>query len=450
MFRRLRMARMLAAAAVAAALAPAAGAHDVPDRMDVHAFLKQDGRQVELVVRTPLALLQSIGLPKRGPGYLDLARVEPHLARAASAVAAALPLYADGERVRLRRTGTQLARPANGAFAAFASAKSHVQGPLPPASTNIFWNQGYFDVAFAGTLPAADAALAIEPAIAAGLSGRISLLLRHVDDDGVTALNLAGSQARVYLDPGAWHAASTFVAMGVRHIFSGLDHVLFIVALVLPFALRDAMTLVKIVTGFTVAHSLTLSASALGIVAPGPWFPPLVEVLIAASIVYMAVENVVCAALARTRLATRWATAGGFGLIHGFGFAFVLQEKLQLSGDHLILSLAAFNIGVEVGQLAILAVVLPLLALVLREARARRVGVIVVSVLAGHTAWHWMTARFADLQGVRWPEAPVLAALAVAAVLAIAGALWLARRPRLPRPPSRPVMAPGGGRRDRG
>ncbi len=124
--------------------------------------------------------------------------------------------------------------------------------------------------------------------------------------------------------------------------------------LVIPF--RRIRPLVAIVTAFTVAHSITLIASAAGFAPDALWFPPLIEVLIALSIVYMALENIVGAKLER-----RWMIAFGFGLVHGFGFSFALRESLQFAGAHLATSLVSFNVGVELGQLRVLAVAVPAL-----------------------------------------------------------------------------------------
>src|SRR6202008_2872821 len=115
----------------------------------------------------------------------------------------------------------------------------------------------------------------------------------------------------------------------------------------------------------------------------GLWFPPLVEVLIAVSIVYMALENIVGSTLRR-----RWIIAFAFGLVHGFGFAFALRESLQFAGSHLLTALFAFNVGVELGQVAVLLVLVPVLRLVFRYV-PERIGVIVLSALVAHTGWHW-------------------------------------------------------------
>jgi HupE/UreJ protein len=142
-----------------------------------------------------------------------------------------------------------------------------------------------------------------------------------------------------------------------------------------------------------------LIASAFGMAPDGLWFPPLVETLIAISIVYMAFENIVGANLQR-----RWAVTFGFGLVHGFGFSFLLRERLQFAGDHLVMSLLAFNVGVELGQLLVLAITLPMLYVIFRYVVAERMGTIIMSALVAHTAWHWALDRGSILLGYRWPE----------------------------------------------
>jgi hypothetical protein len=107
----------------------------------------------------------------------------------------------------------------------------------------------------------------------------------------------------------------------------------------------------------------------------------------------MAVENVVAASVK-----TRWAVALGFGLIHGFGFSFGLRNSLQFAGDHVLTALLAFNVGIELGQLLVLALLVPLLNVVFRYVVAERLGVILLSVIVGHTAWHWMAERFVMLR----------------------------------------------------
>ena len=92
-----------------------------------------------------------------------------------------------------------------------------------------------------------------------------------------------------------------------------------------------------------------------------------------------------------------------FGLVHGFGFSFALRETLQFAGSHLITSLLAFNLGVEIGQIAVLLVLVPALGLLFRYVVAERVGTIVLSAIVAHTAWHWTTERWSTLSKFEWP-----------------------------------------------
>lgn len=161
-----------------------------------------------------------------------------------------------------------------------------------------------------------------------------------------------------------------YLVVGIEHIFLGYDHVAFLLGLLFVRRFRD---LLKVITAFTVAHTLTLALAALGIVAlPGR----LVESVIAASIVYVAAENI----WRHTEGAHRWRIAFGFGLMHGFGFATVLRE-LGLPSEGLVRSLLAFNLGVEFGQLAIAAACWPVLLWINRRPWASRFRVGVSSLL---------------------------------------------------------------------
>jgi hypothetical protein len=130
----------------------------------------------------------------------------------------------------------------------------------------------------------------------------------------------------------------------------------------------------------------------------------------------MALENIVGANAMR-----RWIVAFAFGLVHGFGFAFALRESLQFAGAHLVTALLAFNVGVEIGQVAVLLVLVPALALLFRYL-PERIGVIILSALIAHTGWHWLTDRLADLRKFPWPtlDAASVASLMRWAMAAIA------------------------------
>jgi hypothetical protein len=155
--------------------------------------------------------------------------------------------------------------------------------------------------------------------------------------------------------PSSHRAFSGALRLGIAHILTGWDHVLFLFALLI--GTRGLRPTVLAVSAFTVAHSLTLALASLSFVTPSPRF---VEPAIAASIVYVAFENL------RARGAPgRWHLTFLFGLVHGFGFAGALHE-LALARDRLVPTLFGFNLGVEVGQLAVVAAMVPILALTVR------------------------------------------------------------------------------------
>jgi hypothetical protein len=257
------------------------------------------------------------------------------------------------------------------------------------------------------------------------LGVQVNVVLRFLQPGKTErAFDIHADTGIVHLDP-RWHQAFyLFAREGFFHILDGVDHLLFLLCLVIP--LRQFRPLVLVITAFTVAHSVTLIASAFGMAPDGLWFPPLIETLIAVSIVYMAFENIVGVNLQR-----RWAVTFGFGLVHGFGFSFLLRERLQFAGDHLLSSLLAFNVGVEIGQMLVLAVMIPVLWAVFRYVVAERIGTILMSALVAHTAWHWATERGRVLMNYRFPEfslADIAALLRLLMVIVFAAFLvWLMR-----------------------
>jgi hypothetical protein len=173
-----------------------------------------------------------------------------------------------------------------------------------------------------------------------------------------------------------------FIVMGAGHILSGPDHLLFLLAL-LALA-RSLWPIVRIVTGFTLAHSITLSLAALGLVeVPGR----IVEPLIAATIIWVALENLLAPGQGRWR----WLIAAVFGLVHGLGFAAGLTE-LGLPRDAMVRALIGFNVGVELGQLAFVAVVMPPLLWLARPGRFARLPQ-VLSILVAIMGAVWLVER---------------------------------------------------------
>jgi hypothetical protein len=410
----------------------AAPAHDIPSDVVVQAWVHAEGPVLRVLLRVPLAAMREVDVPLRPGGTIDLERAEPALREAARLwLIQPLALY-EGGRPLPPPTVAQLriSLPSDRSYTSYEQALAHLAGPRIPVNEQLYWNQQLLDVQLETPLPApasADTRIAIEPRYARlGLKVTMALRYRPPGGGAERVFELHGDPGIVPLTPGWAEAAWRFVQLGVEHILDGTDHLLFLACLVIP--LRRLRPLVVVATAFTVAHTLTLVATALGLGPQGLWFPPFVETLIAASIVWMALANVLGVATHH-----RWAWAFGFGLVHGFGFAYALRESLQFAGDHLVSSLLAFNVGVELGQVAVLVVLVPLVSLLVRRL-PERPAVIVLSALAAHTAWHWLQER-----GEAWWKHPLprLEQLGPAewaqalgwltAALVVGAALWSAR-----------------------
>ena len=365
-----------------------AHAHEIPANVVVHAWLKADDDRLNLVVRVPLEAMRDIQFPQRGLGYLDIAAAHDLLRDAAQVwVANDIELYEEGTRLTGKKvSAVRVAIPSDQSFRSFESAIEGVRRPPLPAETQLFWTQALLDILIEVPIESAGSRFSVNPELAR-LGMQTTTVLQFVPPDGnVRAFEFSGNPGLVQLDP-RWHQAFfRFVGSGVHHILRGYDHLLFVLCLIIPF--RRVRPLVVLVTSFTVAHSITLLAAAFGLVPSSLWFPPFIEMLIAASIVYMALENIV-----GTKWQRRWIFAFGFGLVHGFGFSFVLGETLQFAGSHLLTSLLAFNLGVELGQLLVILLAVPVLNIAFRSERAERIGTIILSALLAHSGWHWMSER---------------------------------------------------------
>jgi hydrogenase/urease accessory protein HupE len=186
--------------------------------------------------------------------------------------------------------------------------------------------------------------------------------------------------------PAPWSTVGSFLLLGIEHILTGYDHIAFLVGLiVIGLSTREVL---KIITAFTVAHSITLLLAALQIIRLDS---RLVESVIALSICYIALEN-----LFKKKVRYRWLITFCFGLVHGFGFASALRE-LIVGKANLVLSVVSFNLGVETGQLMIFVVLLPVMHLLKQKMEFRRVtqGVSLAIFLLGFT---WLLERLFDLK----------------------------------------------------
>jgi hypothetical protein len=249
------------------------------------------------------------------------------------------------------------------------------------------------------TCPKAEGLLSVDYRLLFDVDPTHRGLLQYIEGERNHSVIFAASARTQTLGAGTpWQQLATYVHEGVWHIWLGFDHILFLLSLLLPAVLwrRDGewrpaesfrsafWDVARIVTAFTVAHSITLTLSALEIVAlPSRW----VESAIALSVVLAAINNVFPLVSHG-----RWMAAFAFGLIHGFGFAGALRD-LGLPSGSLALSLFGFNVGVELGQLAIVAVFLPLAFRLRGTWTYRRIVLAGGSALIAAIAGVWLVER---------------------------------------------------------
>jgi hypothetical protein len=410
--------------ALCCAFASGAAAHDIPADVRINAFFRPAGDRLEWLIRMPLASLLDADFPLRGPGYLDVARADDAI-RAGIKVWLTdnVEVYENGAVLpKPRVVAAMVTLPSDKSFASFEEARAHVLGAPLSNDLDLYWSQQMLDVLLEYPIQSDRSDFSVEMHVER-LGMAVTTALRFMPPGGaVRAFEFRGDPGLVYLDP-RWHqAVLRFVVEGFWHILDGTDHLLFLACLVIPF--RRLRPLIIIVTSFTVAHSITLLASAFGFAPDALWFPPLIEMLIAVTIVFMALENIVGGDPGK-----RWIYAFAFGLIHGFGFSFALREQLQFAGDHLVTSLLGFNLGVEIGQLTVLLALVPALDLLFKYVVAERIGVIILSALVAHTGWHWMLDRGEQLSKYSFPklDAAFFASLmrGMMAALILAGTVWL-------------------------
>jgi uncharacterized membrane protein len=397
--------RSLLALLLVLALQPGSSAHEVPNEVTVLAFLKPEGQTLRFLVRAPMSSLRDVSVPITADDYVIISQAEPAFRDAATLwISDFVELFENGQplpKPTVRAVRAEL--PSSRSFTSFDEAIAGVLAPPLPDTTNLVWEQGVLDVLFEYPIGSDRSQFAIHPGFTR-LGLQVNVGLRFLSPDRPERVfDVHADVGIVELDP-RWHqAAWLFVKEGFWHILDGTDHLLFLLCLVIPF--RRFRALLVVVTAFTIAHSVTLIASAYDVAPDALWFAPLVETLIAASIFYMAIENIVGAGIQR-----RWIMTFAFGLVHGFGFSFLLRERLQFAGTHLLSSLLAFNVGVELGQLLVLVVLIPALGFVFSRIVPERMGIILLSAVVAHTAWHWMAERYDAVSQFPWPALDAAAA----------------------------------------
>jgi len=332
--------------------------------------LSADGSFSLDVANDPMWLLLRLETFAGGsvPPNMTVAARDERLAQLTSVFADRIVLFVDEHEVRAasvdylppgqgRAAGS---REPDGSLATF-----HLTGSMPRAATRLRWLYGLVGDRYPLEIIQPDGSSAIEWIEGTNWSDVIDL-------------------SRSFTRPTRWEIAQQYLSLGYTHILpKGLDHILFVLGI---FLLSPRIkTMLLQVTAFTVAHSITLGLSMYGIVS----LPPrIVEPLIALSIAYVAIENILTRELKPWRLALVFM----FGLLHGLGFAGVLRD-LGLPRDEFLTALLTFNLGVEGGQLTVIAAAIIVTAPFMKKGWYRQRVVIPASVLIATVGLYWTVAR---------------------------------------------------------
>jgi hypothetical protein len=404
----------------------------------LEAFVKPEEGHLQLLVRVPLVLLEGLALPKRGPGYLDLARIDDRLREAATAVGRQIELFEDGTRLSPTPKEVRISLLSDQSFRSYADALAHLQGARLPLTTDLFWNQGFFDARLEYPIQSARSNFSVRTNVAPELGRRLRLQLQFLPASGVVrTYELQGRSGAVPLDP-RWHeAAWIFIKSGVVDSFA-VDRLAFLVCLIAPFRrFRSLLAVVMVLAGLQAA---TLTVGAWGAVSDAHWLPPLLDTCFGIAIVLLAIENVVAPSLRR-----RWFVSALIGALSGFGLAHVLADHWQFAGAHPVLSLVSFNLGIALGEVIALALLFVVLGVLFTHVLGTRAGMIVLSLILGNVGWHWMTEgahRLEHAVSAGFPSASTVAWWVALAVVVGAAARFLPSQfggPPIPPPLSEPL-----------
>jgi hypothetical protein len=440
----IRVFRCAAALLLALTLQAVLSAHDIPDEIVVQSYVRPEQNQLQVLLRIPLIAVTEANLPKDGVGYLALQYIDPALREAANQISNGIVFLEGDERLtRYDMANARISLPSDRSFDSYDAALARVRAAKLPDATKVYYNQGFLDLELRFPIQSQDSPFSMRVLFGRGLANRTATYINFIrPDGGVRAFRIHDDTPLVRLDPKAHQAGWVFLKAGFYRFLDGLDHLLFVIVLALPF--RRTRDLVKPFVAFAIAHSVTLTFAAFGLAQIDTWFAPTIGALIALSLVYVCIENAIAVTLRH-----RWVIALAFGLFHGLGFAIALQDSLQFAGSHPIAALISYNIGLELGTLIILAIVVPAANLLFSQVIPERAGIIVVSVLVGHTAWHWMIERAAIARLSSWPLLDVNLLLTIVrwllALTVAGGAVWfltglLKRKPAEPEIPEKSIV----------
>jgi hypothetical protein len=403
-----------------------ANGSDLPPEIILEGFIQPEGGHLRQLVRIPLVFLQPFNLPKRGPGYIDLAKIDEVLRVAAAAAAEQIQLREDGALLVPTVRQAKVSLLSDRSFRNYDAALAHLRGPPLPVETNLFWNQGFFDAEIEYPIRSADGRFSIRTDVMPGLGLRVKLQLAFLPD-GKPARHyvLSGGSSWVALDPRWYDAAWFFVRHGFGDTVS-LERFVFLLCLLAPFVQWRGVLALALALG--VLQALTTSATALGAIANTRWLGEIAVVGIAGATLLAAIAN-----LAAPRVRRRWLLAGLVGSLSGFALGILFAELRQFAGSHIAVAVLAFNLAAVLAVVAAAVVAWAVMRLVARVLGAG-LAVVVVSAIVGHQAWHWMLERghefgheleHAGNAGLR--TAVIISALWLVPALLLGAGAWLAK-----------------------
>jgi hypothetical protein len=406
--------------------------HDLPQDTMMHAFFRVQGNEAHLLVRVPLDLLHGISWPTNHGEYA-IGDSQAAVNQALDALSHTILIWQDGERLTPTSSSGQLAALGDLSFANPEAAAAHIAQPAEPG-LKLAVDLGYLDAHFIYPIRPAPAVFSIQSRVAEDLQELSKLIVQFVPDGNYSggAMTISARSGRVALNPNRAQAALGFVLVGMQGLLTNADCLLFILCLMIPF--RRAHDFAAPYAAFVLANLISLAGTAFGFAPDSLWFGASAASVSAVLIFFLALGNIFGAHLQRRRLWT-----GLFGFILGFEFARLLAERLQFAGAHSTIALWFLALGVDLGALLVFALTFVGLALILRGARAGRIGMIVLSAIVAHAAWHWMIDRLGVFWQTPWPSMTMSGFYHLAqwifAVLLAAGAYTLAARRLIPAHP---------------
>jgi hypothetical protein len=414
---------LAAAFSCAAWPAPLEG-HAVAVERIVTVFVKPEPDRVEVLIRVPLDLLTSVAFPVVN-GQLDVETSGAALDKAIALVGDGISFYEESRRVPPTRVAARLSLPSDQSFTDYLSALAQLEQGAPERAA-IYPNQGYLDAHLRYPLKSADPMLSIRSSLWVDMGDSVKLAVRYLPPDGSSrSLAITSRSGRVALNPTTYEATQQFFGLGIQSLSTSAEYLLLLACLLVP--LRTWRDIVAATAAVTAGRAATLTGTAFNLARVGSWFGDVVGVAIAAALVYVALENVVRS----TR--RRWVAAGALGALFGFAFSYQLRELLPLAGQHVLVSVLSFDAGIEVAQLVVVAGLAAGVPRLMSNALASRAGLVLLSVITVHIAWHSMLDRATALREAGAPlpdgESVIIVARWIAGiVLGIGAAKYVVRR----------------------